>query len=276
MISPIPNAAFEWRETEAGQALVCRPLEAAAPHLFTTRHWRLGAPSSRNDDGWVEVARAVGVAPGALIRAHQVHGAAVVVRRAGRDRRLVEPLPDADIIISDDPGAAVAVQTADCVPLLLADARSGAVAAAHAGWRGLAARVPAIAVEAMSAEFGSRPDDLIAAIGPSICASRYEVGVEVRRRFEQGGFSAAHLTRWFADGRRPAHWQFDGWQATLDQLEASGLPSDRIHLAGLCTASEVDLFCSYRRDGAPAGRIVGVIRKRNGSAVEDHQPQRKR
>src|SRR5206468_6828508 len=139
-------------------------------------------------------------------RLHQVHGSAVVVRRRGEEVRAAAPLPAADVAVSNDPSIAVAVQTADCVPLLLADRASGAVAAAHAGWRGLAAGVPAVAVTAMHDAFGAAPADIIAAIGPSISAENYEVDVAVRSGFEASGATERQLARWFVPGRRAGHW----------------------------------------------------------------------
>jgi hypothetical protein len=163
--------------------------------------------------------------------------------------------------VSDDPSLALAIQTADCVPLLIADRVTGAVAAAHAGWRGLAAGVPAATVGALAREFGSVPADLVAAIGPSISAARYEVGDEVRAEFEAAGVAAARLARWFLPGTRPGHWQFDGWRAAQDQLESAGLALAHVHVAALCTSASPDLFCSYRRDGKGAGRIAAAIRR---------------
>jgi YfiH family protein len=252
-------------QTPHGLALVCVPLEAVAAHFFTTRQWTLGSAASSDDpDGWEEVVTAIGVDRAQLARVHQVHGADVHVRRAGSgqsgpggSRR-----PDADIIVSDDPALALAIQTADCVPLLMADPRSGAIAAAHVGWRGLAAAVPRVAVEALHREFGSDPGDLIVAAGPSISASRYEVGLDVRERFAAGGFRDVDLARWFRPAERPDHWYFDGWQATRDELFAAGLRPHRLHAADMCTASWPDVFCSYRRDGSPAGRLAAVIRRR--------------
>jgi len=252
--------------TPAGEALVCEPLRAVARHLFTTRGWALGSAASGRDAGaWQQVASALGVDASRLVRVRQVHGAAVVVERAGSSRASApsgRALREADIILSDDPSLALAIQTADCVPLLMADRRSGAAAAAHAGWRGLASRVPSIAVQAMAAEFGSRPADLVAAIGPSISAARYEVGADVRARFESAGFPLDWLAAWFSDGVRPDHWQFDGWQSARDQLEAAGVPAAGIHSSRLCTACDGDRFCSYRRDGAGAGRMAAAIRPR--------------
>ena len=94
---------------------------------------------------------------------------------------------DADILVASGHQVVAAIQTADCVPVLIADTRTGAVAAAHAGWRGLAQRVPLAAVEAMVNGFATRESQLIAAIGPSIGACCYEVGGEVRDRFAAAG-----------------------------------------------------------------------------------------
>ena len=188
----------------------------------------------------------------------QVHGASVVVHRAGS--ALAASRADADIIVTDDGTVALAIQTADCVPLLLADTRTGSVGAAHAGWRGLAAGVPSIAVRALTHAFGSRPEDLVAAIGPSISAERYEVGGDVRARFAAKPFSTPDLEQWFAPADRPDHWFFDGWESTSAQLVSAGVHPDRVHLAALCTATHPDLLCSYRRDGEGAGRMAAVIR----------------
>ncbi len=177
---PKPNDGFAWLQLDEGPALVSRALEPLAAHLFTTRPWPLGSADGNRDAAWADVARALGADAAHLERAHQVHGASVIVRRAGDPPRGNAPLVHADILVSDDPATVLSIQTADCVPLLIADRRTGAVAAAHAGWRGLAARVPAVAVQALGKEFGSRPEDLVAAIGPSISGPRYEVGAEVR------------------------------------------------------------------------------------------------
>jgi YfiH family protein len=258
-MKPQPSGGFQWVQAAGGPALVCGALRPLADHFFTTRDWALGSRSPSDDGDWQPVAASLGVDAGHLARLHQIHGAAVVVKRAG-DRMAAEARPDADILVSRDPLIAVAIQTADCVPLLIADAETGVVAAAHAGWRGLAEGVPAVTVAALTREFGSHPADLVAAVGPSISADRYEVGADVRARFEAAGFPAARLARWFLPGRRPDHWQFDGWRAAGDQLESAGVSRGNIHVAALCTATYPDLFCSYRRDGKGAGRMAAVIR----------------
>jgi YfiH family protein len=211
------------------------------------------------------------VEPGRLVRVRQVHGDQVAIAEAVQGGR-----PEADIIVSVDSTVALVVQTADCAPLLMADRRTGAVAAAHAGWRGLAIRVPATAVASLAREFGSRPTDLVVAVGPAIGACCYEVGREVRERFEAAGTSSDQLARWFLPlparlGTNPSmprlgvprgadRWFFDTWTVCRDQLTAAGVPNDHIFVADLCTASHASVLCSYRRDGRLAGRIAGAIR----------------
>ena len=274
---PKPNGGFHWAQLSGAPALVCAAFEPFATHFFTTRSWRLGERTPESVNGWPDVADAAKVGVERLGRLQQVHGADAVTYKKGGGAPGGTP-PRADIALTDDPAIAVAVQTADCLPILIADRRTRAVAAAHAGWRGLAARVPAVTVDRIAADFGSHLDDLLVAVGPAIGACCYEVGEDVRTRFEQGGFSSAQRDRWFhaapltlvdnppartlASTRRRDHWFFDGWSCAREQLEDAGISPERIFVANLCTASHEPAFCSYRRDGAVAGRMAAVIRPR--------------
>lgn len=272
---PKPNDGFMWVQAAGGPALICQAL--ASPHLFTTRSWALGsATDAERTAAWEEVGRSLATGAGQLCRVHQVHGASVVVRRIGDPPCDVRPLGVADVIVSDDPARVLAIQSADCVPLLVADRRTGAVAAAHAGWKGMAAGVPRVTIAALGRHFGSQPADLVAVAGPSVGACCYEVGADVFDVFRRAGFADAVLQRWFLAAPQPTdrnpsmpglphapranHWFFDGWAATRHQLEDAGVPAPQIHIAGLCTASHPDAWCSYRRDGKAAGRIAGAIR----------------
>lgn len=208
--------------------------------------------------GWEQVAASLDSSAACLARLRQVHGVAVVVKRPGDQP--APQLPDADIIMSDNAALTLAIQTADCVPMLIADRATGAVATAHAGWRGLAAGAPRVTVQAMRDAFGSRPTDLVVAIGPAISAPRYEVGAEVREPFRASGFNADRLARWFPSETRAEHWLFDGTRSATEQLADAGVPAAQIHVAALCTATYADLFCSYRRDGRAAGRLAAAIR----------------
>lgn len=211
----------------------------------------------------------MGVGVDRLVRLRQVHGAVSVLAAPAHT------LPAADVVIGDDPDLAMAVQSADCVPLLLADARTGATAAVHAGWRGMVAGAPQHAVQALADRYGTRASDLYAAMGPSIGACCYEVGDDVHQAFVQAG-PRGSAGRWFLRDRpidprnaafrslpavaRDGHWYFNGWACVTDQLVMSGLRADRIFSSGLCTASHSHLLCSYRRDGTPAGRLAAVVR----------------
>jgi len=280
-MKPQPSGGFEWVQAAGGPALVCGALRPFADHLYTTRDWALGSRAEAADEDWEPVAASLGVDSAHLARVHQVHGNTVFTVRLKADattdatqvrlkpdattdatqvRLKPDATTDADIIVSNDPSIALAIQVADCVPLLMADRLTGAVAAAHAGWRGLAAGVPGATVAALTREFESRPSDLVVAIGPCISAAAYEVGDDVRASFACAGGSADHLARWFRNGNRAGHWSFDLWQAARDQLEGAGVPAAQIHLSALCTAGYPGLLCSYRREGKGAGRIAAAIR----------------
>ncbi|HTS64814.1 MAG TPA: peptidoglycan editing factor PgeF [Candidatus Acidoferrales bacterium] len=148
----------------------------------------------------------------------------------------------ADAILENTPGSVIAVKTADCLPILLADERMHAVAAVHAGWRGTAAGIVRAAVEQMKTRFGTRPQDLHAAIGPGIGACCYEVGPEVMAQF--GGQGRGHLDL-ETENRR--------------QLEESGVTLGRIYASHLCTMCDAERFHSYRRDREAAGRLYSFI-----------------
>jgi YfiH family protein len=267
----LPDIApgFEWTPESWGAALRCRPLGALAPHLFTTRQLTLALPSDSD-----RLASAVGAR--AVAMAKQVHGRAVVVMREADE--LPAANPEADVFVSSHPRLAVAVRVADCVPLLMADKARGVVAAVHAGWRGTAARAAAAAVDALGREFGTRPADLVAAIGPSIGACCYEVGSELVDAFAAAGHERYLIDRWFlappgprgagagpgpgpgqAPGERPK-LRLDVAGANRDQLVLAGVPEDQIYLSGLCTAMHLDVLTSFRAEKEKAGRLVGVIK----------------
>jgi YfiH family protein len=273
----VPDA-FEWVAYPWGPALQCRPLAALADHCFTTRVPVLTRGPLAPGDGWHQVARSMAVEPGAVLRLRQVHGTGVVlVRRheaapvVGADR------PVGDIAVSDHPGVALSVAVADCVPILLADPKTGAVAAVHAGWRGTAAGAAMAAVEALVSRFGADPSGMVAAIGPSIGPCCYRVGADVRDVFEADGRWRGALDAWFsarptltalcgipgsdpaASGGRPSMF-LDTWAANAGELRLAGVPQAQIHVVRLCTSCHRDLFHSYRVDGARAGRMIGVIK----------------
>jgi YfiH family protein len=253
MTLPQPNRAFEWTQESWGPALRCTPLLAAAKHFFTGR-----ALTLRDDpQEWERVAATIGVARDSLLLVSQVHEATVVV--ASADRPGPWSRPRADAIVSNDPAAAIAVRIADCVPVLLSDEAGRAVAAIHAGWRGIAARAIIAAVSALQTTYGVRPERLIAAVGPSIGPCCYEVGESTYEAFRDAGHHASVLDAWF-EPRPAGKFHLDLWRASRDQLEGAGVMPVNIHVAELCTKTHANVFHSYRVDGTNAGRMIGVIR----------------
>jgi len=161
-----------------------------------------------------------------------------------------------DALLDDTPGAVVAVKTADCIPILLVDERRRAVAAVHAGWRGIAARIAMKALEQMSARYGTEATDVHAAIGPGIGKCCYEVGPEVAAHFGEQGRTYLDLA-----------------SLNADQLAESGVARDQIYTANLCTRCRAEEFHSFRRDKEAAGRLYSFVglrpgRSGTGGAVE--------
>jgi len=198
------------------------------------------------------VAQAMDVAPEALVTVHQVHSADVVAVTAPLTDR-----PRADGMVTATPGLALAVLTADCQPVLFADADAGVVGAAHAGWRGAKEGVLEATVDAMVA-LGARRDRISAVIGPTISQSAYEVGPEFFEAFTDDDRATQ---RFFANGRG---------DRLLFDLPAYGLW--RLREAGVghaewtrhCTYSDAERFYSFRRTThageADYGRLISVIR----------------
>jgi YfiH family protein len=168
---------------------------------------------------------------------HQIHSDICIPAR-GRTGLL----GDGDALLENTPGHLVAVKTADCIPILLVDEEHRAVAAVHAGWRGMVQGIVRHAVRRMQGEFGTRPEQLHAAIGPGIGKCCYEVGAEVAAQFGETG---------------PCH--IDLAEANRRQLAEAGVPEPRIYVANLCTKCCAGDFHSYRRDKEEAGRMFSFI-----------------
>jgi polyphenol oxidase len=261
MSLPKPSGEFEWVQESWGAALRCRPLAVVSRHCFSTRDLELEGVRADGTTPWQDLANTLGVELDSLVRMRQVHCADVFERRREGDVRLsshrYDDWPEADIAVSDDPAVAVSVRAADCVPILLADRRTGAVAAIHAGWKGTAAGASKVAVSSLTSRFGTNPEDVIAAVGPSIGPCCYEVGPDLPGHFA----SHAQASQWFTREGKP---HLDLWRATRDQLASAGVPLQQIYVCALCTFDHAAQFHSYRRDGRNAGRLVAAIRSAPG------------
>jgi len=182
------------------------------------------------------VARWMGVDMPRLVTVHQVHSADAVTVEApfGAER------PHADAMVTDRPGVALGVLTADCGPILFADPQARIVGAAHAGWKGAFTGIIEATIDAME-RLGASRARIVAVLGPSIGPAAYEVGPEFVERFTAAD---AANERWFAPSSRAHHAMFDLNGYTVDRLAAAGVDASQL---ALCTYSGEERFFSYRR-----------------------------
>jgi YfiH family protein len=229
--------------------------------------------------------------PASVRQVHSSHSYLVTRDRAGQlayhlpgisvSAPAMTTTPAGDGLMTAEPGILLTIRIADCLPLLLADPQRRAVAAVHAGWRGALARVIEKAVGDMRRAFGSDPQDLIAALGPSIRACCYEVGEEVVEAFHGSFANADQFFRplpncpeagtdrhsiLFLSACPPGHAPEHVPAARLDltavarhQLASAGVKPENILVADYCTACRTDLFFSHRREGGRTGRQVAAI-----------------
>lgn len=251
--------------------LVSPSLEPHFRHGFTTRAGGVSGPpfdslnfgrkwgddGARVDENHRRLLAAAGMP--VMYAATQVHGARIVRVRAGDDPATVRR-EEADGLCSDSPNLALAIYVADCVPVLLADPVTGAFAAIHSGWRGTVAGVVAAGVATLVQEFGSRPADLRAALGPAIGPCCFEVGPEVVAAFEALSPDARQngIVRLIRPGPHKPHVDLRLYLRL--QLQQAGLRPEHIDACAACTVcDDQGRFYSYRRFGRATGQMVGFI-----------------
>lgn len=225
-----------------------------------------GAPRDPNDAWmmrrqWCQWAE---VDPESMVTVRQVHGAEVMVAKAedaGRGARPgSDPVGTADALITADPGVVLITLHADCLPILLCDPTTPAIASVHAGWRGTTLDVAGATVAAMERQFGSQPRNMRAYLGASIGACCYEVGVEVVDAWrQQANDEADTALRW-----NGAKWLLDLRAANRLLLLRAGLRADLIELSAVCTRCQSDEWFSHRGQGANTGRFGALIALREG------------
>ncbi len=206
---------------------------------------------------FARLAAALGCGDRRTICLWQVHGKGVCLwpdeARDATPAAMTTVVAQADALMTIDPGVLLGVRVADCVPILLADESGRAVAAIHAGWRGITAHILAATLYRLHTHFGIQPRRLLAAIGPCISAAHFEVGLEVAAAFDEAKLSAA-VHREYEP--RP---HIDLQAAVAIQLERAGLRASRIDRNDLCTHRDQAEFFSHRRDAGQTGRMVAVI-----------------
>ena len=204
-------------------------------------------------ENYARLASAAGFGPGDFVLTRQVHGDRFeTVTERSRGRGLDFPAEDEyDGLVTECPGVALTGQLADCVPVLLFDPVRRAAAMVHAGWRGTALRVAEKGVFALKERFGCRPEDLLAAVGPSIGPCCFETDCDVPEAFGTPGHRYCRR-----DGDK---YRVDLRAYNAAQLTEAGIAAEHIAVSDLCTCCREDLLYSHRRDGAARGSLAAVI-----------------
>ncbi len=269
----LTDSGFFWRECGGVKVLVCKPLEDARfINAFSTR---LGGVSPFPDGdlnlaGFSEDSaeniyenrrRFLAAFDGEyrLATVWQMHGSDMKLLRSIED--IGDSEENADAVVSDIPGVLAGAKTADCVPVLVGDTKTGAYAAVHAGWRGTVMSIVSKTIARMIAEYGCDPADMLAAIGPAACGRNYEIGQDVIDEFAEN-FDKSE--KYFSPTRE-GHALVDLHFANRDQIIAAGLKNENVFTAPYCTMERIDLFFSYRvekKKNGKTGRLLSVIGRR--------------
>lgn len=199
-----------------------------------------------------------------VVQPHQVHGCEI--REVTDPLTTRDELEGVDALVTDVPGVAISVRTADCIPVLLYDPVNKAVAAVHAGWRGTVQHISCKVIDRMQELYGTDPADLIAVIGPGIGPESFQVGQEVADTFSEAGFPMTKILgdcgpkAPTADNPMNGGLHIDLWEANRWLLMRSGVLPENIRVCGICTYLNNDRFYSARREGPKCGRILNVIK----------------
>lgn len=254
--------SFVYSDDGGVPVLRVRPLEeAGCLALFTLRPLSL-APGPLIGPEEVRRARdrlTRALLPGPAVTVRQVHGDRVLAAARGPEAGSYPAewasLGEADGLVTDRPGLPLAVFCADCAPVYLFDPVRRAAALLHSGWRGTLGGVIERGLRALEDLAGTRPGDVVAAVGPAIGGCCYRVGEDVRERVEARLGADARLVL----EERPGGLYLDLEGAICLLLGRAGVSPERIHRARMCTACRPDLFWSHRRDGGVTGRMAAVL-----------------
>jgi hypothetical protein len=241
-------------------------------HAFCTRQGGVSGGSfaslnvsAREGDGtdhvrlnFERIAAAFGISVSQFLLVHQVHRDGVWVLDGRTPLPKHGPPPELDAVVTDRPGVALCIKTADCVPVFLVDPIRRVIGAVHAGWRGTAMQIVEKAVKEMVQRFGTRSADLSAIVGPAIGPCCYEVDTGVYQAMSH------HPKRdsFFHACREEGKWMLDLFLANRYQLLRAGLLPERIRTADHCTACHPELFFSHRAQGGSTGRQLNFIMMR--------------
>lgn len=241
-------------------------------HLFTTRlggvsrgiYGTMNLSFARGDDpasvseNYCRIARVLHCEPERMAASHQTHTVNIrLVTEADCGKGIVRErdYENVDGLVTDVPGICLVTYFADCVPLYFVDPVRRAIGLAHSGWRGTVNQMGARMVREMEARFGSRPQDLIAAIGPSICQACYEVSEEVAAEFQKL-FAGTDVV---APGKAEGKYQLDLWLANRLILERAGMLTEKISVTDICTCHNPEYLFSHRASSGKRGNLGAFL-----------------
>lgn len=233
---------------------------------FATMNYSFTRGDSREDvlENYRRTAAALGVDMDKMVLTWQTHTTNVrrVTREdAGKGVIRDRDYKDVDGLITDIPGITLVTFFADCVPLYFLDPVHRAIGLSHSGWRGTVKRMGRVTLEAMEHEFGSRPEDIIACVGPSICMDCYEVGPEVQEEFAAAFEDQYHdliLTK-----KREGKFQLNLWKANEIVLTEAGIRRENLAVTNICTHCNPELLFSHRRTGERRGNLCAFLSLKN-------------
>lgn len=222
---------------------------------------------SRKDDpsdvleNFTRMAQALHVERDRMVVSYQTHTTNVRrVTEADEGKGVIRPRDyrDVDGLITDVPGITLVTFYADCVPLYLVDPVHGAIGLSHSGWRGTVGKMGKVTLDAMEEAFGTKAEDVIAAIGPSICNDCFEVGEEVVMEFKAAFDSKFHKEIFYPNGKA-GKYQLDLWKANQLILQEAGVLAEQIHITNVCTMCNSDYLFSHRRVGEERGNLAAFL-----------------
>ena len=222
---------------------------------------------SRKDDpadvleNFTRMADALGVERDRMVVSYQTH--TTNVRRVTREDEGKGVIRERDYrnvdgLITDVPGITLVTFYADCVPLYLVDPVHHAIGLSHSGWRGTVRRMGQVTMDAMKEAFGTRPEDVTACIGPSICRACFEVGEEGAEAFADA-FDPKYRDALYRANAKPGKYQLDLWKANEIIFQEAGVPKEQIHTTNICTMCNSDYLFSHRRVGEERGNLAAFL-----------------
>ena len=246
-------------------------------HLFSTRmggvsegiyasmnlSYARGDDKEAVDENFRRIAEIFGTTPDRIVCSKQTHTTNVrLVTEEDCGKGVLYPVDydDVDGLITNVPGILLCTSYADCVPLYFADVKNKAIGLGHSGWRGTVCRMGEAMLNSMHDAFGTKPEDVIAAIGPSICRDCYEVGEEVAEAFRQ-----SFPEEWrflLSEGKEAGKYQLDLWEANKRVLLGAGILSDHLAVTDICTCCNSEYLFSHRASKGKRGNLGAFMELR--------------